>query len=47
MHISKAEYLKPEKDEISEVEFLTKIKELGQLNRFEDIGEMLKRFEKK
>jgi hypothetical protein len=47
MHISKAEYLKPKKDEISEVEFLTKIKELGQLNRFEDIGEMLKRFEKK
>ncbi len=29
MNISKAEYLKPEKDEISEVEFLTKIKELG------------------
>jgi hypothetical protein len=45
MQISKAEFLKPDKDGLNEVEFLTKIKELGLQSKFEDIGEMLKKFE--
>lgn len=47
MQISKAEFLKPGVDDIDEVGLLTRIKELGQQNKFEDIEELLKRFEKK
>jgi len=47
MQITKAEYLKADKDEINEIEFLSKVKELGQQNKFDDIEEMLKSVQKK
>ncbi|MGB4974813.1 MAG: hypothetical protein WBO32_19245, partial [Cyclobacteriaceae bacterium] len=45
--ITNSEYLKEEKDEIDEVDFLVKVKGFGQKNKFDDIDEMLKSVLKK
>jgi len=45
--ITKAEYLKADKNEINEVEFLSKLKDFGLQNRFDDIEEILKGVQKK
>jgi hypothetical protein len=47
MQITQAEYLKADKDEIDEVEFLIKVKDFGQQNKFDDIDDMLKSVQKK
>lgn len=47
MQITKAEYLKADKDEINEVEFLIKVKDFGQQNKFDEIEDMLKSVQKK
>jgi hypothetical protein len=47
MQITKAEYLKADKNEIDEVEFLGKVKDLGLENRFDEIEEILKSVHKK
>jgi hypothetical protein len=47
MRITKAEFLKAEKREIDEVEFLQEIRELGKSSRFADIEEILKGLQEK
>lgn len=47
MQITKAEYLKADRDEIDEIEFLNKVKDLGRENKFAEIEEMLKSVQKK
>jgi long-subunit acyl-CoA synthetase (AMP-forming) len=47
MQITRAEYLKADKDEIDEVEFLGKVKDFGQENKFDEIEEILKSVQKK
>jgi hypothetical protein len=47
MQITKAEYLTPVKEEIDEVIFLTKVKDLGLESKFDEIDEMLKSVQKK
>ncbi len=47
MQITKAEYLKADKDEIDEVGFLNKVKGFGKENKFDEIEEMLKSVQKK
>ena len=47
MQITKAEFLKGDKEEIDETLFLTKVKDLANDNKFEDIEELLKSVQKK